>query len=47
MEFRIKVRNVGGSRAVFIPASAAQAEDINVGDYVEITVKKARKVKVE
>jgi antitoxin component of MazEF toxin-antitoxin module len=42
MKLKLRVRNVGGSRAVFIPAAPAQAEGIEIGDIVVIEVRKER-----
>lgn len=40
MRAKLKVINVGGSRAIVIPAKIAKAEGIEVGDIVEVEIKK-------
>lgn len=40
MKLKLIVRNIGGSRGLIIPAEPAKAEDIAIGDVVEIVIKK-------
>lgn len=40
MKFKIKVKNIGGSRAIIIPAAIARGEGIEFDDTVEIEIKK-------
>lgn len=45
LRYKIKVRDVGGSRTITIPSTIAATEGIEAGDIVDVTLKKIEEKK--